>query len=181
MSPRRPQPPPPEFFVDRSLGRYTVPEAIREAGFVVHTLASVYGEQRGQDIADVEWLERAGAEGWVSYDPYGKQLTSTGTSTHPFKYAGQYTDASGLQYLRARYYDPATAQNPLDAQTREARLCQRVSGQRGRLGPIQRGTQSRSTFLATRTSSPTSSSIRTCRLPPARRWMAAWRRRLRRR
>jgi RHS repeat-associated protein len=57
-----------------------------------------------------------------SYDPYGKPLTSTGSSSNPFRYAGQYTDATGLQYLRARYYDPETAQfltrDPLEAQTR---------------------------------------------------------------
>ena len=34
-----------------------------------------------------------------------------GDVNNPFGYAGQYTDAeSGLQYLQARYYDPATAQ-----------------------------------------------------------------------
>jgi len=51
-------------------------------------------------------------------------LTQTGTTT-PFGYAGQYTDAAtGLQYLRARYYDPTTQQfltvDPLLAQTEQA-------------------------------------------------------------
>jgi len=47
-----------------------------------------------------------------SYDPYGQRTAVTGsTSSTPFGYAGQYTDAeSGFQYLRARYYDPATGQ-----------------------------------------------------------------------
>jgi RHS repeat-associated protein len=37
--------------------------------------------------------------------------TSTESATTPFGYAGQYTDTeSGYQYLRARYYDPATGQ-----------------------------------------------------------------------
>ncbi|HEY3567277.1 MAG TPA: DUF6531 domain-containing protein [Thermoanaerobaculia bacterium] len=46
-----------------------------------------------------------------SYDPYGNLSGSTGTVTNPFGYAGQYTDAeTGFQHLRARYYDPATAQ-----------------------------------------------------------------------
>jgi RHS repeat-associated protein len=58
-----------------------------------------------------------------SYDPYGNTATSTGTAANPFLYSGQYTDAeSGLQYLRARYYDPKTAQfvsvDPLNAVTR---------------------------------------------------------------
>jgi RHS repeat-associated protein len=59
-----------------------------------------------------------------TYDAYGKLLARTGTLTTPFGYAGEYTDSeSGLQYLRARYYDPTTAQfvsrDPLVASTRE--------------------------------------------------------------
>jgi len=62
--------------------------------------------------------------GTATYDAYGQVLTQTGTLT-PCGYAGQYTDAeSGLQYLRARYYDPATQQfltvDPLLAQTEQA-------------------------------------------------------------
>ena len=49
--------------------------------------------------------------GQYTYDPYGAVATHTGIATTPFGYAGQYTDAeSGLIYLRARYYDPSTAQ-----------------------------------------------------------------------
>ncbi|MHB8511873.1 MAG: RHS repeat-associated core domain-containing protein [Actinomycetota bacterium] len=46
-----------------------------------------------------------------TYDPYGNLTGSTGSISNPFGFAGQYTDAeSGLVYLRARYYDPTTAQ-----------------------------------------------------------------------
>jgi RHS repeat-associated protein len=60
-----------------------------------------------------------------SYDPYGNLTGSTGTVTNPFRYAGQYTDPeTGYQYLRARYYDPTTAQfltrDPLVTVTRDA-------------------------------------------------------------
>lgn len=49
--------------------------------------------------------------GSFNYDAYGNPNGSTGTSTTPLRYAGQYTDAeTGFQYLRARYYDPRTAQ-----------------------------------------------------------------------
>lgn len=65
MSPSRQQPEPPEFLVDRSLGRHHLPNALRDLGFVVHTLADVYGERRAQEIADREWIERAGQENWV--------------------------------------------------------------------------------------------------------------------
>lgn len=62
-----------------------------------------------------------------SYDAYGKQNGRTGTQTTPFGFAGQYTDEqSGLQYLRARTYDPATGQflsrDPLQALTRQPYL-----------------------------------------------------------
>jgi PIN domain-containing protein len=54
----------PEFLVDRSLGRYAVPDAIRAEGYVVHTLFSVYG-YREQDVADEEWLRDAGMAGRI--------------------------------------------------------------------------------------------------------------------
>ncbi len=47
-------------------------------------------------------------ENGYTYDVYGEP-TVTGSLANEFDFAGQQTDAStGLQYLRARYYDPAT-------------------------------------------------------------------------
>src|SRR5260221_6179254 len=46
---------PPEFFTDRSLGRYVVPNALRALGLTVHTMAEVYGERQGQDADDEDW------------------------------------------------------------------------------------------------------------------------------
>jgi RHS repeat-associated protein len=43
-----------------------------------------------------------------SYDVYGKTTTNTGAQANDRQFAGEETDATGLQYLRARYYDPAT-------------------------------------------------------------------------
>ncbi len=65
MPRRRASQPDPEFFLHRSLGRYVVADALTAAGLVVHTLASVYGEEQGQHVPDTAWLERAGAHGWV--------------------------------------------------------------------------------------------------------------------
>src|SRR6202035_474324 len=49
--------------------------------------------------------------GAATYDAYGNKIGSTGTATTVMGYDGQYTDAdTGLIYLRARYYDPATVQ-----------------------------------------------------------------------
>jgi RHS repeat-associated protein len=41
-----------------------------------------------------------------SYEPYGSVLTSTGTASSIFGYAGEEVDTSGLIYLRARYMQP---------------------------------------------------------------------------
>jgi RHS repeat-associated protein len=62
--------------------------------------------------------------GAASYSPYGMPAASSGTATTPLGYAGQYTDPeTGLQYLRARYYDPTTGQfltrDPLEQLTRQ--------------------------------------------------------------
>jgi RHS repeat-associated protein len=51
------------------------------------------------------------SEAAATYDAYGSKTGSTGTATTPLGYDGQYTSAdTGLIYLRARAYDPTTAQ-----------------------------------------------------------------------
>ena len=49
----------PEFFIDRSLARRDVAEALRDAGWVVRTHIEVFGG-RDQETTDVEWLELSG-------------------------------------------------------------------------------------------------------------------------
>jgi len=61
-------------------------------------------------------------EGKCSYSAYGVP-DCEGTATTPFGYDGEYTSAdTGLVYMRARVYDPATAQflsvDPLEKLTR---------------------------------------------------------------
>jgi RHS repeat-associated protein len=63
-------------------------------------------------------------EASYTYDAYGNTTGHTGTATTPLGYDGQYTSSdTGLIYLRARIYDPATAQfltvDPLEKLTRE--------------------------------------------------------------
>ncbi len=58
-----------------------------------------------------------------TYDAYGNRTSPATNVENPFGYDGQYTDPeTGLQYLRARYYDPTTAQfltrDPIVDQTR---------------------------------------------------------------
>jgi RHS repeat-associated protein len=59
-----------------------------------------------------------------TYDAYGGLEESAGSQTTPLGYAGQYTlSQSGLQYLRARVYDPVTGQfltrDPIEELTRQ--------------------------------------------------------------
>ncbi|MFC1429610.1 RHS repeat-associated core domain-containing protein [Streptacidiphilus sp. N1-3] len=56
-------------------------------------------------------LDASGAEASTyAYSAYGV-TTHSGTASTPLQYTGQYTDAeSGLLFLRARYYDPSTAE-----------------------------------------------------------------------
>jgi RHS repeat-associated protein len=41
-----------------------------------------------------------------SYTPYGETLTSAGAGASAYGYTGEYTDPTGMVYLRARYYAP---------------------------------------------------------------------------
>lgn len=55
---------PPRFFVDRSLGRRAVPEALRAGGWDLITLAEHYGMPADERVADIEWIEEAARRGW---------------------------------------------------------------------------------------------------------------------
>ena len=60
-----------------------------------------------------------------TYNDWGRGTPSTTAVVNPFQYDGQYTDVeTGVQYLRARYYDPSTGQflsrDPLAALTGSA-------------------------------------------------------------
>jgi RHS repeat-associated protein len=68
--------------------------------------------------------EKGEVTGAYMYTPYGATEGHTGTATTLLGYDGQYTSAdTGLIYMRARTYDPATAQfltqDPLEAITGE--------------------------------------------------------------
>ena len=74
--------------------------------------ASVYYFQQDQ-LGSTRLLSDStgtAADTWT-YDPYGNVSSSTGTEANPFTFSGQYFDSeSGLAYLRARLYDPASGQ-----------------------------------------------------------------------
>lgn len=55
----------PEFFIDRSLGRRHLAQALADLGLTVHTMASVYGEQAAQGLEDERWLADVGRHDWI--------------------------------------------------------------------------------------------------------------------
>ena len=57
----------PDLFLDRSLGRITVPKLLRHAGLRLTTLAEHYGIPADERITDEAWLELAGTNGWVVF------------------------------------------------------------------------------------------------------------------
>jgi RHS repeat-associated protein len=87
--------------------------------------SATYWFVHDQDGSTLALLSSGGAiSGSYSYTPFGLAKHS-GTATTPLQYTGQYADAtSSLIYLRARYYDPATAEfmsvDPLVGSTGES-------------------------------------------------------------
>jgi RHS repeat-associated protein len=68
-----------------------------------------FGDQLGSTRALTD--SSAAIVGGYGYSVYGAVTSHTGTASTPLEFAAQYTDAeTGYQFLRARYYDPATAQ-----------------------------------------------------------------------
>ena len=55
-----------EVYIDRSLGRHIIAEALGGLGIVVRTEHDVFGD-REVPVADEEWLKRAGREGWIVF------------------------------------------------------------------------------------------------------------------
>lgn len=53
------------FFVDRSLGAHVVPDALRNAGWVLETMDERYGADDSQLIQDTRWIEEATDRGDV--------------------------------------------------------------------------------------------------------------------
>ena len=68
-------------------------------------IVSSYVDGLGSTMAIVD--SSGNSQKSYTYDVYGEATPSGGLSNE-FDFAGQQTDATGLQYLRARYYDPET-------------------------------------------------------------------------
>lgn len=53
------------FFCDRSLGDHHVPGALGAAGWVVVSMRERYGSVTAQQLADIDWIRDATAEGEI--------------------------------------------------------------------------------------------------------------------
>lgn len=75
------------------------------------TVAYLHGDLTGNTrvVSDEDGMMIAASD----YSTYGVEVPTGGNAVSEvtaFGYAGEYTDTTGLIYLRARYYDPTTAQ-----------------------------------------------------------------------
>jgi RHS repeat-associated protein len=81
-----------------------------QSGGTLYLLKDGHGSTRG--LVDAIGQPVSGQV--YRYDAFGNRLDSTSALT-TILYSGEQTDATGLQYLRARYYDPTTGRfNRLD-------------------------------------------------------------------
>ena len=92
-------------------------EQVQQNGTVLYYLHDQLGSTR--ELTDSHGLVVA----TYLYDAYGNSVGTLPAVVNPFQYAGQYKDVvTGLYYLQARYYDPATGQflsrDPMVATTR---------------------------------------------------------------
>jgi hypothetical protein len=53
------------FFLDRGLGAYVVPNALRSAGWRLTTMDERYGKSSSQRISDQQWIAEAAATGEI--------------------------------------------------------------------------------------------------------------------
>ncbi|MGX4690798.1 PIN-like domain-containing protein [Streptomyces sp. JNUCC 63] len=71
---------PPEFFLDRNLGR-RVAEGLRAFGWIVHRIGDVFPDD-GQDVADEEWITHGLDQLWVPLSKDGR-IKSRGLEIRP--------------------------------------------------------------------------------------------------
>jgi RHS repeat-associated protein len=91
---------------------------------IPNTGATLYFHHDQQGSTRALTGETGNIEATFAYSPYGALIDATGSANTPLGFDGQLTDPdTGLIYLRARSYDPATAQfltvDPLQETTRQ--------------------------------------------------------------
>jgi hypothetical protein len=63
---RRPEVPPPTFFVDRGLGKVHVPQVFRDANLDIVLMAEMYPDGEDQRVGDDQWIRDVDERGMVA-------------------------------------------------------------------------------------------------------------------
>ena len=80
---------------------------LSSASLVMDAIGAAVSSQRYMPFGEVRQIVDANGtvQFYQSYEPYGDVLESIGVGESSYGYAGEWTDASGMQYLRSRYYN----------------------------------------------------------------------------
>jgi len=149
--------------IDDGVRKYVWGQGLAYA--VSGTTLEVYHTDRLGSVRAITDAAGAVTATWRT-DEFGIPTASTGTSSQPFAFTGEPRDATGLTYLRARYYDPSLgrfmSRDPLVGNPRSCQTLNRYAyvgnnpvtyadpsglvGPRGRGSPVG-GTKSKSKVL----------------------------------
>ena len=111
------------FFLDRGLGAYIVPRALRAAGWVLETMDERYGADQSQNIQDTQWIEESTLAGDVLL------CKDLAIAQNPLEAQVVYMNSARLFGLsNASITGPAMARWYLDNEARIVRAASRAAG-----------------------------------------------------
>ena len=111
------------FFLDRGLGAFVVPRALRAAGWTLETMDVRYGADQSQSIQDAQWIEEATLAGDVLLC---KDLV---IAQNPLETQAVYmTGARAFALANAQVTGPAMAQWCLDNEAKIVKTALRAKG-----------------------------------------------------
>ena len=111
------------FFLDRGLGAYVVPRALRAAGWTVETMDERYGANQSQKIQDTQWIEEATLAGDVLL------CKDLAIAQNPLEAQVIYmTSARAFGLSNAAISGPTMAQWYLDNEAKIAKMASRAAG-----------------------------------------------------
>ena len=80
----------------RLIDRFTITDSSGSVALLRDALGSTIGLVNGAGSLATQY----------GYEPFGKTITTGSSTTNPYAFAGRELDASGLYFMRARYYNP---------------------------------------------------------------------------
>ena len=111
------------FFLDRGLGAFVVPRALRAAGWTLETMDERYGADQSQSIQDAQWIEEATLAGDVLL------CKDLAIAQNPLEAQAVYmTSARAFALSNAQVTGPAMAQWYLDNEAKIVKTALRAKG-----------------------------------------------------